>query len=465
MLHRPTSQPSVKSPASQTLNHNLRACTLDAAFYGSMVGFGETYLAAFAVAIGLGQVTAGLATSLPILCGGIAQLFSFGMLRSKGSYRKWITICVCVQGFSFIPLLIAAIVGTIPAWMFYAIASLYWAGGMASSPAWNAWVSQIVPPKIRSRYFASRTRYTQAATFASFLAGGLILNYFSTTTHAVQGYIVLFGAAVVARFVSLAYLIAHRTTPEIDTANIDAVSWTTAWKSLDVDSRRVIFYLVAMTGALQLAGPFFGPFMLVQLKFDYTRFVAVIAIAFVTRIISLKYWGKYAAKFGVRRLLWTAGFALIPLAPLWCISHNFFWILSLQCIAGIVYAAYELATMLVFFESVPLARRAQILTMYNFGNSLFFFCGAAVGGWMLSSAGATVAGYHTLFVTSGLLRLICVGSVFLSVQSQKRTSQRALGRIDRATSLGGLRTTPTAPIDIRGPAVITGSLETIKEAA
>lgn len=48
----------------------------DAGCYGAMIGCGETYLPAFALALGLGETSAGLVASLPLLAGGIMQLLS-----------------------------------------------------------------------------------------------------------------------------------------------------------------------------------------------------------------------------------------------------------------------------------------------------------------------------------------------------------------------------------------------------
>jgi hypothetical protein len=65
-----------RSPRALDLQKNLRASVGDGTCYGLMVGLGETYLPAFVLAVGLGEVTAGLAASLPQLAGGIMQMIS-----------------------------------------------------------------------------------------------------------------------------------------------------------------------------------------------------------------------------------------------------------------------------------------------------------------------------------------------------------------------------------------------------
>jgi hypothetical protein len=57
--------PLVKSPA---LKRDLRFNVADGASYGVMVGGGETYLQAFVLAIGLGEVFVGLGARLAACC-------------------------------------------------------------------------------------------------------------------------------------------------------------------------------------------------------------------------------------------------------------------------------------------------------------------------------------------------------------------------------------------------------------
>jgi hypothetical protein len=67
-------------PPSIQLRRNMAASTSDATAYGVMVGVGETFLPAFALAVGLGEITAGVVASVPLMAGGILQLTSLWVL-------------------------------------------------------------------------------------------------------------------------------------------------------------------------------------------------------------------------------------------------------------------------------------------------------------------------------------------------------------------------------------------------
>lgn len=58
-----------------------------------MVGCGETYLPAFALAAGFGPVAAGLVATIPLLAGAIAQLITPLAVVRLGTNRGWVVAC------------------------------------------------------------------------------------------------------------------------------------------------------------------------------------------------------------------------------------------------------------------------------------------------------------------------------------------------------------------------------------
>ncbi len=158
-----------------SLRLNLALSTTEASAYGAMVGLGETYLPAFALAMGMGEVTAGLVASVPLLIGGILQTVSPQAIKLIGSYKRWILLTAAIQCLSLVPLVIAALLGRISPLGLFVVASVYWFGGLAVGPAWNTWIGHIVPSSIRSRFFAYRIRWAQLLTFSGFIVGGVLL--------------------------------------------------------------------------------------------------------------------------------------------------------------------------------------------------------------------------------------------------------------------------------------------------
>jgi cyanate permease len=97
-----------------------------------MVGLGETYIPAFALALGLGQIMAGLVVAVPLLAGAVVQLATPAMVRRLGSLRRWVVVCAAVQAASFAPLVAAALAGRMPAAALLLVVTVYWAAGLGT---------------------------------------------------------------------------------------------------------------------------------------------------------------------------------------------------------------------------------------------------------------------------------------------------------------------------------------------
>jgi hypothetical protein len=72
---------------------DLSAITADGVAYSVSVGLGETYIPAFVLAAGLGEVAAGLIATLPPLVGAVFTLVTPVAVRTLHSYRRWVVAC------------------------------------------------------------------------------------------------------------------------------------------------------------------------------------------------------------------------------------------------------------------------------------------------------------------------------------------------------------------------------------
>lgn len=384
--------------------------------YCVMVGCGEAYFGAFAIAIGMGEILAGLLASVPLVIGGTLQLVTPVMVRRLGSLRRWVVICATVQALSFFPLAIGAWRGAMPAWMVYLVVSIYWTVNFAQGPAWNTWVATLVPPRIRARYFAQRTRVVQIGTVVGLVAAGLALRAFKGDAGQVNAVAVFAGLFFVAGMFRLAAsrcLAAQREPVPIppDFRSVSPKQFVSRWRTgHDV---RLLGYMLAVQMTVQVAGPFFTPFMLVRLELDYAEYMTLIAASFLARSMVLPAIGRLAHRRGPRVVLFIGGIGLIPAAAMWAMSDNFWYLLGVQVATGAVWACYEIATFLLLFETIPSGERTSVLSLFNFANTLAIVCGSLVGATLLGAMGEGIGAYHTLFVLSSGLRLLTLPLLFL----------------------------------------------------
>ncbi|HXY36287.1 MAG TPA: MFS transporter [Planctomycetaceae bacterium] len=411
---------SSSSRAAQ-LRRDLRSSLGDAAGSGLMVGTGETYLPAFVLAAGLGQVLSGLITSLPQLAGGIMQLVSPHGVRLLRSHRKWVVTCATFQGLAFVPLALAAWQGGITRWLVLAAAVLYWSAGLASNPPWNTWMGSLIPGCVRPRYFARRNRLQQAAVLTGFLVSGLAIEYGASPQNALAGFGLLFGLAIVGRLGSVACL-ARTSEPDPLPSNIRSHPWPALARRFTrgAEAQRLL-YLSLVQAAAYFAGPYFAPYMLCILKLSYGEYVILISAAYVARVIALPLWGGVAARFGTRRLLWIGGLGIVPSAGAWLISDRFSYLVVVQLLSGAVWAAYELAVFLIGVNSVRAEERTSVLTVFNLATTTGMVAGSILGGAMLIVLGESREVYYLLFAGSSLLRL---GSLYFLPRIPARLLER-----------------------------------------
>jgi MFS family permease len=369
-----------------------------------MVGVGESYLQAFALAIGMGEVFAALIVSVPQLIGSLLQVVSPYAVRKLNSHKKWVVICAGIQGCCFLPLIAAAAYGNTTQLSLMSVAALYWGTSLATGPAWNTWQGTIIPRHIRPKFFATRSRLSQITTLIGFMVGGFALQAGKASGNPLPVFIALFALAFVSRIISTGCL-HYQSEPFPIPPEMRFLTLRQQWhRFAKGSSGRLLVFAVAMQVGVYIAGPFFVPFMLKELKFEYTHYAFLIGISYVARFVTLPWWGRLAHKTGAHRLLWIGAIGLIPLAGGWSISCNYYWLLILQAASGAAWAAYELALVLLFFETIDESERTSLLTLYNVANSVALAVGSLIGAVILNTVGLSITAYLWVFAASSLFR-------------------------------------------------------------
>jgi MFS family permease len=399
-------------PPRGTLRRDLVLSTIDAAAFSVMVSCGETYLPAFALALGLGPIVAGMVASVPLLVGAVVQLAAPLAVRRVGGNRRWVIICVLLQTASFVPLIYWAVRGRAEAWLLLAAASCYWSAGMAAAPAWIAWLAGVVPGRVRTSYLAQRNRVGQLFGLFGFVAAALMLQAGARRDAVLGGFALVFVLAAAARLVSSLCLWACRERtrppePEISPAvRPDLIGRLRAgWRQLgEGQAGRLVAFLCSFTFGVQLAAPYFTPYMLESLGFSYGQFLLVIAAGALVKAVLLPAIGRLGSRLGHWRLLRFSSLAIVPLSLLWLPSAEVGWLVAVQVLAGACWAAYELSVTLLLFEVAGDRERGNVIAAYNLGLALATVGGAACGGLVLRHFGETREGYAAVFAASCLAR-------------------------------------------------------------
>ncbi len=370
-----------------------------------MVGTGEMYIPAFALATGAGEVAAGLIATIPMLIGALLQLLSIWGVRRLKSHRRWVVLSAITQSVSFVPFVVVAALGQAPVWLLFAMTALYWGSGLATGGAWTTWITSLVPLERRARFFAFRARCLHATTLVSMLAAGFWLHNTPDPQARLWVFAALFAFACAGRAASAALLwtlpepepmpIGHRTVPPGEFLH----------RLRHGPDGRLIVYMFAFQFAGFILQPFITPYALESLQFSYQQFTLLIAAPFVARAIGLIWLGRMAHSVGPTRVLLIGGLGHAPMALLWVLHDGPVYLVLVQALSGLIFAAYELSSLLLIFERMNSAERTGLITYYNLSNALAVALGSLVGGLLLSIVGESAAGYRTVFLVAVAARL------------------------------------------------------------
>lgn len=377
---------------------------LDGAAYAGMLGLIQNYVTPFALALKATTAQVGLLSSIPNLIVGFSQLAAPRLSESAGSRKGFILPMVFLHAVTFIPiLLIPFIIGNSQIWWLIGFITVNTAFGSIVNPAWGSLMADLVPIRLRGRYFGSRGMIVGIITLVfSFIAGG-ILQVLTDTPFI--GFAILFGGATVFRLLSL-YFLSQMYEPETPDNIEDDHSLLHMVSHVGSSNLgRFTLYIALVSLVTNLASPFFSVYMLSDLKFNYVTFTIVTSAASVASLAFLTFWGRRADMAGNIKVIKVTSF-MIPLVPLlWLASKNIYYLIFAQIVSGFAWAGFSLAGVNFVYDASEAQNRTKHIAVYNAITCLATFLGALIGGYLVPLL-PRLFGYQllSLFTLSGILR-------------------------------------------------------------
>jgi MFS family permease len=386
------------------VRRDLRLSIGDGAGYGLMAGMAEVYLPAFALAIGMPPVLAGLLATTPLLAGGLLQLFAPRAIVRQQSLRRWVVACVVVQALAFVPLLVVAMIGELSTPIIFGSAALYWAAGMGASAGWNPWMARVVPARIRSKFFGRRQGLVQATMLVGLIGAGATLHAATGTPHVLDVFAAMFGLACVARLGSA--LMLAKMGQGVDVSPRRRVRLRSMPQRLRGTPRGLLLvYVIAAASAATISGAFITPFLLDHHRLDYVPYAVFTATIVVSKIVFSPMLGRLMQRLGVRRVLSACAIGIAPIPLMYIASDAYPWLLFIQFYGGIVWGGFELGALIALFDAEDDGERTTMQVAYS-GLSAIGNAGASfIGGALLASLGSDHDAYVWVFAVSAVARL------------------------------------------------------------
>jgi len=399
----------MKSSGDKPIDKSIRLSLIDAFLYSLMVGAGESYLPAYAISLGLGEVAAGILTSLPLVSGAFLQLFTPKWVQKIGKPKSWIVVTAIVQSLAFLPLIYFSSTYKPDFWILFIVFTLYWASGFSINPFWTYWMSHLIPDSHKNEYFSLRSKISQVGIMIGLIGGGLALSNKVEFGPFSSVFSILFFLAFTCRLLSGIVLSQKVYFPEWNKVmNAEKFSFVDSLKFLHKKSetRNLLFLLFPFYASVFISAPFVNPFLIAQLKMDYSHYMGSLVALLLGKYLCSWALEKFSHKITSYSVFFWGVFCISPGPMFWGISNHFAFIFFLQFFSGIAWACYEVGTQLILFKDISLKEKIPFVSLYNFFMSAAAIVGTFIGAFFLRSFSATYTTYITLFLLGGLARVV-----------------------------------------------------------
>jgi Na+/melibiose symporter-like transporter len=279
---------------------------------------------------------------------------------------------------------------------------------VAGGNAWMSWMGDLVPARIRGRYFGRRTALCAIGAAAASLAAGSALD--AATRHGKAGpalaglaIVAWIGAALSTRWMRRQHD-PHASTPAAPAARDLAEPFT------HPPSRRILSYQAAWNLALGLTASLAAVYMLKTLRIGFTGMAVYTAVLAGARMVATPLWGRVLDRLGARPVLvvCTVGSALA--SALWILAApGRLWPIAVDAVlSGILLGGQGLAAFAVPLAVAPKASRTMVLSAFVMAGGLAFGLGSIAGGAVVTSLPALIPalGVRALFAASASGRLL-----------------------------------------------------------
>ncbi len=385
---------------------SLKLSLWDAFFFSLMIGAGETYLPAYALASGMSEWLTGIFATAPLMSGAILQLASPWLLARVGSIQKWVVGSAFVQAISFLPFLYFSIHPTLNFFWLFLAASIYWAAGFAAGPSWNFWMGQLIPEDAAAHFFSKRHRISQIGILLGLVGGGLALHWKIQMGPFISVFSFLFFLSFLSRSLSSLFLFFKQNSPPVPDV---AHSFRQILALRKLRTHRSFFgFLFFFYISIYISSPFVTPFFLEKLKLDYDQYMVALAALFLAKIAVLPLAGPLMKNFGVKRVFFWGAMGIAPLPALWALNHQMWFVMSVQAVSGAFWGLFEVSLSVTFFNQIKDSQKIILLTAYNFFNATAMILGSLIGGEILQHSVGSASSYFFIFVFGASMRCLLV---------------------------------------------------------
>lgn len=392
-----------------TTKQHVRASFRDAVYTHLNIGLAESYFCAFMLALGISEVISGLGTIIPQFIGVLFQLLSIRSFFTRYSLKKRLILFLSLQSIAMIPLILAGLYKITSAYMILFILSLYWASLLSLNPPWNRLIGHTVPEKFRLKFFSIRNQFGQFAVFLGLISSGITLYWAKSLDIELPVYVGIFSLGLGLKLMSIYEIKTNHKDYDLPPGSEQRLKFRDFLKRLKgTEQGKLIIFLFLFYVTVHFASPYFNPYILGHLKFNYLQYMAIGSLSYFGRVFMFKILQKWAKSRQVNSILLLATLGISTSPLLWAISQNYWWICAIEFLSGCYWAGFELSTILLYFQKIDDRERTSVITYITFLNTSGMLLGSLLGALFMKLLPVGMDLYLTLFIVSTFLRIILI---------------------------------------------------------
>jgi MFS family permease len=441
-----------RSVSRSLLRRSLRACTGEGLVAEVVTACaGGAILTGWAIHLHAGALLTGLVVALPQM----AQLLQIpaAWTTSWFGHRRAAVALVAASRQVMLPLValpFLPISEHAAQMVLLAVAALAAVLGILGNNAWVSWMGELVPSRIRGRYFGRRAAFCTLGGASASAAVGLLLDW--ARPRGFTGVVLATLQICASTSGIVAALLMMRQHDPARAADRPTPSLANALAPFrDKTVRGLLRYVITWNLAVGVAGSFFSLHMLKNLRMGFAL-VALHGAAMATaRVLTAPLWGRLIDRMGARPVLIACAFGVSTVPVIWLFpTPTFLWPLVLDAIvAGSLWGGHNLAMFVLPLTATPRKGRpfyiAAIATAGGFTFSVATACGGGLA--QLLPAQGVVAGhtFHSLQVLFAISAVLRFAAAFTAFRIHEPSAAGVGALLTAVMGRGRKRPAPPAP--------------------
>jgi MFS family permease len=400
----------------------MRISVIEGAFATVHIGLtGGAFLTGYALMLGAGDVSLGIMAAIPFAAQAF-QLASAYLTARTGKLKVFAVSGAALGRLSWIFALLLPFLpfapGPLRVYAFLLFLFVSSAFLMMTYNAWAVWMSDLIPQRLRGRYFGIRNVVVVTVNLVVTVGGGRTLDAFKARGAQAEGFAVLFGVAVGAAAVAGLLLSRQPAIPPAAAPPAEVFWHRVAEPFRNANFRRVLRFFAAWSFSWAIPLAFWNVYMLTYLKMSYFQVALFGGITSLTGAAGNRLWGAVGDRAGNKPVLalCAAAVGLLPLFWLTTRPDFIYPVWAIAVWAGVSWAGVNLVAFTMPLALSPRPSRTYYIAAFGLVTGAATFVASTLGGLMARAAGGyewVIGGvvfinYHLLFALSSVGRLASV---------------------------------------------------------